>query len=233
MSQLPADCLDEIFEYLEGDDATLSSCLLVNRLWCGISVKILWRNIRNYNTLIACLPNDSKEILSKNGIVISTSALRPPMFNYASFCKALSIYEVNSKIKELLNNQYPQYSSDNQSIVTREIFKFLMNQISLRKLYLYYSPNIPKFTMFLGTKDCLKGLTELYCNSNIHPEFFYHLSQMCRNIQSLTIYFEEFTSNGLADLISAQQNLQNLKFLNIDNYSKSFLTSLIHYLGIQ
>jgi len=79
MSQLPADFLEEIIEYLEGDDATLSSCLLVNHLWCGISVKILWRNIRNYNTLIACLPNDSKEILSKNGIITTTLASRPPI----------------------------------------------------------------------------------------------------------------------------------------------------------
>src|SRR5947207_265809 len=68
MSQLPADCLNEIFEYLEEDVVTLRSCLLVNRLWCEVSVGFLWRNIRNYNTLIACLPNESKEILYKGGI---------------------------------------------------------------------------------------------------------------------------------------------------------------------
>ena len=85
MSQLPADCLNEIFEYLEEDKATLRSCLLVNRLWCEVSVRILWRSIRNYNTLITCLPNESKEILSKNGIV--TSTLAAPTFNYPSFDK--------------------------------------------------------------------------------------------------------------------------------------------------
>src|SRR5947209_1997084 len=100
MSQLPTDCLNEIFEYLEEDKVTLRSCLLVNRLWCEVSVRILWRSIRNYNTLIACLPDESKEILSKNGIIISTS--KSPMFNYASFCKVLSVYQVSS---ELLKNQ--------------------------------------------------------------------------------------------------------------------------------
>src|SRR5947199_7226748 len=125
MSQLPFDCLNEIFENLEDDDDTLRSCLLVNHLWCEVSVRILWRNIRNYNTLIACLPNDSKEILSKNGIVISTSALRPPMFNYASFCKVLSICEVKKNIDKLLNQQYisPQDLSNNLPKVTQEIFK--------------------------------------------------------------------------------------------------------------
>src|SRR3954453_9546744 len=106
MSKLPADCLNEIFNYLEYDKVTLYSCLLVNRLWCDISVRILWRRIRNYNTLIACLPNDLKEILYKNGIITSTSASKPPMFNYASFCKVLSISQVNHEIKQLLNQQY-------------------------------------------------------------------------------------------------------------------------------
>src|SRR5436305_5488531 len=42
---LPADCLNEIFENLDDDKITLHSCLLVSRLWCKISVRILWRNI--------------------------------------------------------------------------------------------------------------------------------------------------------------------------------------------
>src|SRR5256885_16720269 len=103
MSQLPTDCLNEIFEYLEGDGATLHSCLLVNRLWCEVSVRILWRSIRNYNTLIACLPNESKEILYQNRIITSASAAsNPPIFNYASFCKVLSISQVNHEIRQLL-----------------------------------------------------------------------------------------------------------------------------------
>src|SRR6202012_1676698 len=65
MSQLSFDCLYEIFEYLENENETLRSCLLVNRLWCEVVVRILWRDVNNYlnfRTLIACLPNESKEI---------------------------------------------------------------------------------------------------------------------------------------------------------------------------
>src|SRR6266496_2921108 len=105
MSQLTTDCLEEIFEYLEDDKITLCSCLLVNRLWCEISVRILWRIIRNYNTLIACLPNESKEILFRNKIITSTLTLKPPIFNYASFCKHLSVCNVIHKIRKLLNEQ--------------------------------------------------------------------------------------------------------------------------------
>src|SRR6266498_5464152 len=103
MSQLPGDCLNEIFEYLEDDEITLYSCLLVNRLWCKISVRILWRSIRNYITLFACLPIESKEILFRNKIITSTSTSKPPIFNYASFCKTLSVDSVYYDIRKLHN----------------------------------------------------------------------------------------------------------------------------------
>ncbi|CAB4413917.1 unnamed protein product [Rhizophagus irregularis] len=76
ISTLPIDCLNKVFECLEEDKATLHSCLLVNRLWCRISVEILWRNIWGFNlaqiirTLIACLPNESKDFLINNGASI-------------------------------------------------------------------------------------------------------------------------------------------------------------------
>src|SRR6266496_2876153 len=105
MSQLLTDRLNDIFEYLEDDKVSLYSCILVNRLWCEVSVRIFWRNVLNYSTsnfstLIACLPNDSKEILSKNGIIISTPTSKPPMFNYAAFCKILSINQVDCQVRK-------------------------------------------------------------------------------------------------------------------------------------
>ena len=49
---LPADCLNEIFENLDDDKITLRSCLLVSRLWCKISVRILWRDIWRFKVNI-------------------------------------------------------------------------------------------------------------------------------------------------------------------------------------
>src|SRR5215204_1447992 len=99
MSQLPVDCLNEIFEYLENDLATLHSCLLVNRLWCKVAVRILWKDssnyyIKNIEILIACLTNEAKERLLESGIIISTQISKPPIFNYPSFCKILSFEPV-------------------------------------------------------------------------------------------------------------------------------------------
>ncbi len=139
MIQVPADCLNEIFEYLENDKFTLYSCILVNRLWCEVSVRFLWRDDNNYknqtyNTLISCLPNESKEILYKNGINIPTLTFKPPMFNYAAFCKFLSIDRNIYRIYRLLQKSITSHNLDNitniANLVVEEIFKMLMNQIS-------------------------------------------------------------------------------------------------------
>jgi len=145
MLQLHNDCLNDIFEYLKDDIATLCSCLLVNRLWCKVSVKILWRNACNYrtsnfSTLIACLTSESKEILNKNGINISIPASKPPMFNYASFCKVLSINQVYYKIEEYLKNKQSislQHLNETTHAVMQKICKMLMNQISSLKSLIF------------------------------------------------------------------------------------------------
>ncbi|CAI2163524.1 15598_t:CDS:1 [Funneliformis geosporum] len=237
-SQLPADCLNEIFEYLEEDKITLHSCLLVDRLWCGVSVRILWRDVwtfkytipiqyrldvpsQIFNTLIACLPNESKELFYKNGIFIAAQAWKPSLFNYASFCKNLSIREVDLMIRYSVEKQ--QYSTShnlnfNKYLVLQEILKMYMSQISSLKS-LDYDLEISKtvqnilFTYFPGAKGCLANLSIFSCDSNICSEFFYQLSQICHNIQALTITFENVISNGLADLISLQKNLQHVTLI--------------------
>ncbi|RGB27139.1 hypothetical protein C1646_769520 [Rhizophagus diaphanus] len=106
MSQLLADCLNDIFEFLD-DTFTLHSCILVNRLWCEVSVRIAWRN---------------------SEIVILTPTTRFPTFNYASFCKVLSIREIYYYLELLLRNQ-KSISSQNLNvsinIIAEEILKLL------------------------------------------------------------------------------------------------------------
>src|SRR5436305_10117831 len=117
MSQLIADCLYDILEHLEDDEDTLCSCLIVNRLWCEVAVRILWRNGHYYNTknittLIACLPKESMKILHENGIIIPTPTSKLPMFNYASFCKSLSISVIRIEVTKLLENQQFESTHD-------------------------------------------------------------------------------------------------------------------------
>src|SRR5438874_2200034 len=135
--QLPFDCLDIILKYLEEDKATLHSCLLVNHPWCEVSVRILWKDIWNikytvnrsdtvFNTLIACLPKKSKELLYKNGIYIPT--WKPPLFDYVSFCKVLSIRKIDQTIDHVLETQ--QLTNTNKDLLWQEMLKMFMNRVS-------------------------------------------------------------------------------------------------------
>src|SRR5207248_7771768 len=86
----------------------------------------------------------------------------------------------------------------------------------LKELHFYSTTIIDISPIFYPeAKDCLKRLSKLSFRSDIYPEFFYQLSQICQNIQSLKIRFEEIISDGLTDLISIQKNL---KYLEMSQY---------------
>ncbi|EXX76860.1 uncharacterized protein OCT59_027486 [Rhizophagus irregularis] len=222
LSTLPTECLHEILKHFENNISTLHSCLLVNRLWCRISVRILWRNVWNYKdniiirehslkvstsiliTLISCLPNDSKEILYKNEISILTPTLRrSPLFNYAEFCKVLSIDSLSGMVQKILKNEC--------SVLMDEFIKMFVNQISsLEKLTYNCRYNTKfSFTYFPGARD----LSKLCCRSNLPTNFFWQLSKICHNIQSISIDVRTKIPDELNELISSQNNLRNLTLI--------------------
>src|SRR5204863_130836 len=96
------------------------------------SLKVALSIIR---TLIACLPNESKELLRKNKIFLPTPTSKPPLFNYAAFCKVLSICEISRIVALTLK--------DKNCLVINEVIKMFTN---LKKLiYSYNSHNIMYF----------------------------------------------------------------------------------------
>ncbi len=119
-----------------------------------------------FNTLIACLPNESKDILNKNGIFIATPSWKP-LFNYASFCKILSIRDIDLIIHYALDEQLSTTFQDDKYLILQEILKMFMKQISSLKMFmkqisslesLHYNLGISRaaqnvlFTCFPGAK---------------------------------------------------------------------------------
>src|SRR6266542_6029020 len=115
-------------------------------------VEVLWRNVWNFHnyynlkphasssiisTLVACLPNESKNLLHKNGIFIITPTQKSPLFNYASFFKAISIQKFNYMIIYTFKNQRDTLKDLNNEkcllLLSQEILKMFMNQISSLK----------------------------------------------------------------------------------------------------
>ncbi|GBB83638.1 hypothetical protein RclHR1_10340001 [Rhizophagus clarus] len=240
---LPADCISEILEHLDKDICTLHSCLLVDRLWCKISVKILWRDVWNckyycyqrsiLSTLVACLPKESKELLHEREIFISTPTPKPPSFSYEKFCKVLPIYKMCIKIENVLNYELPPTFNikERNFLVINEIIKMYTNQIySLKKLtyYNYKEYRDFSFTCFPG----VRSLSELGCSSNLPSDFFNQMSQICQNLQSISIRFNSVeVSNDLKELISLQNNLKHLTLTAFFDASwKDIIPSLTKHL---
>jgi hypothetical protein len=209
---------------------TLHSCLLVNRFWCRLTVRILWRNILNFRNyqerpleveisilsiLIACLPNESKELLRKNNIFISPPTPNPPLFNYAKFCNVLPTRSIDNIVFDVLKAGLTNYSFFNKrkNLVTNEIIKMFTSQISSLKKLIYYDNDLYhinfSFNYFPGAKD----LSELCCDSSLSSDIFYQLSQLCHNLQSISINLIQNVSNELKELISLQNNLKNIILL--------------------
>lgn len=213
MIQLPRDCLYEIFENL--DKVSLYSCLFVSSVWCTISVRILWKTILNYNTLLSCLPNESKDIL-RNEILVPTS--KTPLFDYASFCKKLNIESFYSNIKKIFDCSS---NDERKRIISDELLKLLVSRASLKVLVVNRAEqNITHLFSLLRETTFLHDLSELHCHSVFPHDVYHQLSEICHNIQHLDVSLEFSTSDGFAEFISVQRNLKYLyiwQYKNLEN----------------
>ncbi|RIA92182.1 hypothetical protein C1645_821082 [Glomus cerebriforme] len=96
---LSAECLRYIIEYVN-EDASIYSCLLVNRFWRDNSLPMLWsrpfnfsltphiHGVRLMNTYISCLSAEQKQYLNNNGIYIRNNSI--PNINYLKHLRELN-----------------------------------------------------------------------------------------------------------------------------------------------
>ncbi|CAG8473530.1 14882_t:CDS:1 [Funneliformis mosseae] len=195
---LTADCLNEIFEFLNEKD--LFACLLVMRLWCEIAVRLLWRRPQSFESLLACLPNESRATLIENGVIIPTS--RPPFFNYVAFIRNLRISDLSRSINK--------FDDKNKEVIKEEILKMIMKNTYLKKLCIATNKNQTNFLDYQGREVCLSNLSEFKCCSNISSDMLHKLSITCKHLKTLRIKLKESVSDGLEELITSQSNLKYL-----------------------
>jgi hypothetical protein len=120
-------------------------------------------------------------------------------------------------------------SEEYAELLEQEMAKMFANQSHLKELIIEESSsNNIIFAQFSGMKDCSINLSELICHSNNHSEIFHQLSQICCNIQSLTIALIYSISNGLKDLISSQKNLKCLTLQ--DHLKNSYWADIIPHI---
>ncbi|PKY19803.1 hypothetical protein RhiirB3_432957 [Rhizophagus irregularis] len=116
-SDLP-ELVYEIIQYFHNDYKTLSSCILVNRLWCRLAIPLLWEDpfstfTKNCNFIeiyLQYLDDKDKEKLKDYGIKINNSFnLNTLLFNYPNFIKNLNtckiVYSIEKWILAFKRNQ--------------------------------------------------------------------------------------------------------------------------------
>ncbi|CAG8463879.1 112_t:CDS:2 [Diversispora eburnea] len=64
-------------------------------------------------TLLTCLPNESKNLLSQNGYELSNEILRQPIFDYANYCRCICTSDVSMLIWSGINKRYISHPSFN------------------------------------------------------------------------------------------------------------------------
>ena len=114
---------------------------------------------------------------------------------------------------------------------SHEIIKIFTNQISsLKKLIYNYNPHSlyrNYYNISFTYSSWMRDLSELRCSTNLPSDFFYQLSQICHNLQSLSInFYIDDVSNELKELISLQNNLKNLTLYELDKYYTCFNKTL-------
>ncbi|PKC75130.1 hypothetical protein RhiirA1_529011 [Rhizophagus irregularis] len=136
---------NDIIKYLLDDFSTLHSCILVNRLWCRLTIPLLWENpfsipTKNYKFIEIYLLslNDDFETKPSN-----------TLFNYPSFLKYLNIWKFmicveiwsRNAIRTLKPERYFIYDTYKYSktefmkLISISLFKiFIENEVTLHTL---------------------------------------------------------------------------------------------------
>ncbi len=214
LGDLP-ELLNDIIQYFHHDYKTLHSCILVNRLWCRLSIPLLWEDPfsmkfpKNHNFIkiyLHHLNDDDKTKLNECGI---SNDIFPSntLFNYPSFIQCLNTHKIRYFIvKWVATVRTSTTNFVNSNIIAKLIFK------SLFILFIENEANLHTFRVSINSYT--KYFHDVFELILQNPNFI-------RNIKNLTIDIlieTDYTSKLLVFLYSNCNSISSLDFL-IDDYS--------------
>ncbi|EXX57102.1 uncharacterized protein OCT59_000497 [Rhizophagus irregularis] len=231
-----------IIQYFRNDFSTLHSCILVNRLWCRMTIPLLWENPfllkepKNHYYIGVYLYNlsddDIKKKLKEYGINNDDSF---PLFNYSSFIQYLDTYEIINSIENWVSDdeKFPLFAVYIKSLgdFIRYIFKLLIkifneNEANLHTLDITYYKSSYDDTIF----------SELISNSN----FIYNIRNFYFKFYTINIFSVDDTLNNnnlvnrfLKLLSSNCDSISSLYFLSTHNSHLIIEKDLCHLIDSQ
>lgn len=137
-NRINADVLSIILYFLRYNRQSLYSCLFVNRLWCELTIPILWRDpwaffyrlentsspsaqtqpIKLINTYLSLLPQESITELQINGINVPIYQIRSS-FNYPTYLRGLDLNYIYKSILRWYKYNEKHSTHPLQKIITR------------------------------------------------------------------------------------------------------------------
>ncbi|EXX69368.1 uncharacterized protein OCT59_007908 [Rhizophagus irregularis] len=208
----------EIIKYFQNDYSTLYSCILVNRLWCRLTIPLLWENpfsipTENYNyNFIEIYSHNSYKFRTKLKEYRIINNLLPSntLFNYLSYLKYLNTCKFITSIKKWFCTVIGISNPNELDIIGLidicvSLFKiFIENEVNLHTLEIEVSHVIEESTH-------LNNILELIIQN---PDFV-------RNIRNLKLYVVyniniSLIKDRISQIINSHQNLKKV-FLGYNN----------------
>ncbi|RGB41506.1 hypothetical protein C1646_752063 [Rhizophagus diaphanus] len=202
-----------IQQWLRIDFSTLYSCILVNRLWCHLTIPLLWENPfsitkQNYNFIGIYLHNLNGDLKAKLNEYKIDDNLFPSntLFNYPIFLKYLYTQKIISSIerwsKDVIRTLKIEYNS---------VFKFKrLIHISLLKIFIENEVNIHTINIQFNNyylHDYIDDMLELMLQN---PDFFHNISNLKFHFIGPSL---GQTKNCISQIINLHQNLKKITML--------------------
>ncbi|CAB5189636.1 unnamed protein product [Rhizophagus irregularis] len=228
------ELLYEIIKYFRNDYSTLHSCILVNRLWCRLTIPLLWEDPfsilnGNYNFIEIYLYNLNDYLKTKlneyqiidNLLTPSSSSNNNTLFNYPNFIKYLNICKIipciegwlesNERTSKFSNRYYIRY------LIMESVseFKRFIN-ISIIKLFIENEVNLNTLEIEISITDyyntCADNILEIILQN---PNFIKNI----KNLKFSILSSNKLIKNRILQIINSHQNLKRILLVNhqVDN----------------
>ncbi|CAG8557344.1 9819_t:CDS:2, partial [Acaulospora colombiana] len=131
---------------------------------------------------------------------------KPPLFDYPSFCRTLTISHVGHF-----------WNFEEEADVIEHDYKVYLIKQELYKLFISRSPRIRRLTHtihlthFPGASSCLFPLVEFVCDTNLPHDILYGMAQICKNLKKLIIKQYHDDNQALSKLIKSQTDLRHVE----------------------
>jgi hypothetical protein len=246
------ELLNEIIQYFHHDYKTLHSCVLINRLWCRLTIPLLWGDPfsiefpKYYHFIeiyLHSLNDDDKTKLKEYGI---DNDLFPSntLFNYPSFIQHLNTHRINKSIRNWeaaistsTNNKAQHFYSMDNSKFMKLIYKslflvFIKNEVNLHSMEIttfarqgweYFAD---AFELILQNPNFIYNIKIMKLHFNITSEiitkFLIFLNSNCNLILSLHFLFPKHYDSSNYSII---ENILSQIINSQENLKKILLGS--------